>query len=210
MSSCPSRCPVFPFRPSTDFANLTVFNTTATIRHASLLPARADTAEAAKAILQDHRAMIECGPHCVDCEMVEEEEATRLAATALASQTEHPLPDEVRTVIKAFPESADGKTFAVYRVTDMVHTLPAGLWDSKVVSTYEMTDTATGVHVRVRSPLSIVMDTMWTVAEVEGGGHELVEEINIYCSRLLVGTVKSLCEGDWEKIHTTLIKRLEE
>ncbi|CAK7224011.1 hypothetical protein SCUCBS95973_005375 [Sporothrix curviconia] len=195
---------------------MSFFSTTANLRHSTRLPAGIDKTQAVAAILQDHKAFIQCGPHSVDCEEVQGDEAAKLAATALATQKEHPLPEDVRAVVEAYPkEDAAGKTFAVYRVTDVVQTLPAGLWDSRVVSTYEMTDTASGVYVRIRSPMSIVMDTTWTVVEVdtEGGGPlelELVEEIVIYCSRLLMGTVKGLCEGGWQQIHANMIKRLTE
>lgn len=161
-------------------------------------------------MLQDHAALVQCGPHSVDCEQVADDEAGKLAATALAShaKNEHPLSDDVRAVFEAPSKEKDGRKFAVYRVTDVVQTLPAGLWDSKVVSTYEMTDTPAGVFVRIRSPMSIVMDTTWTVAEDSEGRLELVEEIVIYCSRLLINTVKGLCESGWHQIHATMIKRL--
>ncbi|ERS95756.1 uncharacterized protein SPSK_00173 [Sporothrix schenckii 1099-18] len=201
---------------------MSFFNTTATLRHTSQLPAGTDKTTAVKAMLQDHRAFIQCGPHSVDCATVADDEAAQLAETALAShaKSEHPLPEDVRAVLESSPREKDGRRFGVYRVTDVVQTLPAGLWDSKVVSTYEMTDMPSGVFVRIRSPMSIVMDTTWTVAETEGGGDAsdsasetklvLVEEIVIYCSRLLVGTVKGLCEGGWQQIHGNMMKRLAE
>ncbi|CAK7211003.1 hypothetical protein SBRCBS47491_000970 [Sporothrix bragantina] len=190
---------------------MSFFSTTANLRHTTLLPAGTDKTQAVKTILQDHKAFIQCGPHSVDCEEVVGDEAAKLAATALASQKEHPLPDEVQAVVEAYPKDANGKTFTVYRVTDIVQTLPAGLWDSKVVSTYEMTDTESGVYVRIRSPMSIVMDTTWTIVKAENGEQlELIEEIVIYCSRLLMGTVKGLCEGGWQQIHANMIKRLTE
>lgn len=163
-------------------------------------------------MLQNHQAFIQCGPHSVDCEVVGDEEAKKLAATALASHAkkDHPLPDDVRAVLESPTKEKDGLKFGVYRVTDVVQTLPAGLWDSKVVSTYEMTDTPGGVYVRIRSPMSIVMDTTWTIVDGADGKLELVEEIVIYCSRLLINTVKGLCEGGWQQIHTNMMKRLAE
>ncbi|CAK7202373.1 hypothetical protein SEUCBS139899_005096 [Sporothrix eucalyptigena] len=188
---------------------MSFFSTTATLRHTSLLPAGTDKTQAIKTILQDHKAFIQCGPHSVDCEHVTGDEAAKLAATTLSSQKEHPLPEDVWAVIEAPSGNVDGRQFAIYRVTDVVQTLPAGLWDSKVVSTYEMIDTAAGVYVRIRSPMSIVMDTTWSIINVDGGDQlELIEEIVIYCSRLLVGTVKGLCEGGWQQIHANMIRRL--
>ena len=95
-------------------------------------------------------------------------------------------------------------------MTDLVHTLPAGLWDSNVVSTYEITNIANGLFVRILSPMSVAMDTIWTIkAGEEEGSLELVEDVSINCSRLLVGTVKGLCESGWAKIHAKMIERLE-
>ena len=68
----------------------------------------------------------------------------------------------------------------------------------------------------------MVMETFWRVKEVtgagveeaggEGGeagpGLELVEEVTIRCSRLLVGIVKSQCEADWKSIHGKMVARL--
>lgn len=102
-----------------------------------------------------------------------------------------------------------------YHVTDIVHAIPAGIWDTKVESTYEFTDIQDGLFVRIRSPLSVVMDTVWEVREVpaqagEVAGLELVENLTIQCSRLLVGIVKGQCENGWGKIHAKMIARLEE
>lgn len=212
-----------PPKPLTP-TNRQVFNTTATLHHASPLPAGTTKAHAVQTMLQDHEFFIQCGPHSVEREKLAGDEVAKLAATALASDAkgEHPLPEAVRSLYEAAakgPSTEDSgglpggsrPRYVVYRVTDLVQTLPAGLWDSHVVSTYEMADTAAGVFVRIRSPMSIVMDTTWTVSEAEGttaNELELVEEIVIYCSRLLVGTVKSLCEGGWQQIHSKMIAQL--
>jgi hypothetical protein len=37
---------------------------------------------------------------------------------------------------------------------------------------------------------------------------ELVEEVTIRCSRLLVGIVKGQCEADWKQIHGKMVARL--
>ncbi len=78
-----------------------------------------------------------------------------------------------------------------------------------MVSTYEFTDTEDGVFVRIRSPLSVVLDTIWTI-KGEDGDLEMVEDANISCSRLLVGVVKSQCENGWAKIHAKMIGRLKD
>ncbi|CAK7267531.1 hypothetical protein SEPCBS119000_002601 [Sporothrix epigloea] len=190
---------------------MSFFNTTASLRHATPLPAGVDQSQAVKTMLQDHKAYIECAPHSVHYEKLKSDETAKLAATALASQKVHPLPDSVRAVVEAYPADVEGKTYAVYRVTDIIPTLPAGLWDSKVDSTYEMIDITSGVYVRIRSPMSVVLDTTWTISAIEGSDQlELVEEVAIYCSRLLMGTVKGLCESGWQKIHANMIKELME
>lgn len=93
-----------------------------------------------------------------------------------------------------------------YKVTDRVHTLPAGLLDSDVVSTYEFIKLEKGVFVRIRSPLSTIMESVWQVQENEDGTAELVEEIQIKTSRLLMGTIKGMCESGWKGIHETILK----
>ena len=92
-----------------------------------------------------------------------------------------------------------------YSVTDRVHALPAGLWDSDVVSTYEFINIERGVFVRIRSPLNTTMETVWEVRQTDDGGAELVEDIVISCSRLLMGVVKSTCETGWRGIHDKMV-----
>ena len=90
-----------------------------------------------------------------------------------------------------------------------MHALPAGLWDSDVVSTSQIVNLERGIFVRLRSPLSIVMETVWEVREVEGsedGALEIVEESVIACSRFLAGIVKGQCETNWKGIHGKLIR----
>jgi hypothetical protein len=93
-----------------------------------------------------------------------------------------------------------------YKITDRIHALPAGLWDSDVVSASEFTNLDTGVFVRLKSPLAILMETVW---EIKGEEKlEMVESVRISCSRLLIGTVKGQCEANWRAIHGTLIAKL--
>jgi hypothetical protein len=97
-----------------------------------------------------------------------------------------------------------------YQVTDKVHALPAGLWDSDVVSTYEFINIEKGVFVRIRSPLNVTMETVWEVKEGPNGGLVLSEDILIKCSRLLVPVIKSTCESGWKGIHEKMINKLKE
>lgn len=99
---------------------------------------------------------------------------------------------------------------AYYSVTDKVHTLPAGLWDSNVESTNEYVNLEKGVFVRLYSPLNVVMETVWTVRENENGGIDLVEDVLIKASRLLVGTVKTMCSTNWRTFHGKMVDLMKE
>lgn len=95
----------------------------------------------------------------------------------------------------ALPDGIKGLGSTIsYKVIDNIATLPKGLWGSTVESAYEFTDIGSGLFVRIKSPLNVVMDTTWEIRE-DGGGLELVEDSNIKCSKLLIGIVKSLNEG---------------
>jgi hypothetical protein len=153
--------------------------------HSSKLP-ETTTTEQAIAMLRDHEFFLHCDPHMSKFQLVE-------------TDSPPPIPEKIKGL---------GETKS-YQVTDVLHTLPAGLWDSNVVSTYEFTDISDGLFVRIRSPLSVVMETVWTI-KGEDGQLELVEDVSINCSRLLVGVVRSQCESGWQKIHEKMIDRLKE
>lgn len=136
-------------------------------------------------MLHDHLYFFECNPHTAKFERLD-------LATPPA------VPDYVEPT----------KETECYQATDVVHALPAGLWDSNVVSTYEFTDTEKGLFVRIRSPMSVVMETVWEI-EGEEGQLELVETVAFTCSRLLAPIVRAQCEGGWGTIHAKMISRLE-
>lgn len=98
---------------------------------------------------------------------------------------------------------------ACYKVTDRVQALPAGLWDKDVESTYEFVNTEKGVFVRIRSPLGVMMETVWEVREKDGEW-QMLEDVVIKCSRLLMGTVKGTCEAGWKGIHEKMLTKLKE
>ncbi|KAK3904616.1 hypothetical protein C8A05DRAFT_31593 [Staphylotrichum tortipilum] len=209
-------------------------STTATLSHTTPLPAGTTTAQAL-AMLSDRAFFLSCDPHMSAYEPIPP-----------SSLTPPPtLPDTVRSHVRPRPSDASpaGSSSAAegedgggkdeegeeeplaqecYRVTDIVHAIPAGIWDTKVVSTYEFTDIEDGLFVRIRSPMSVTMETFWRVREAGGGGEvegsgsggekglELVEEVTMRCSRLLVGIVKGQCEAEWVKIHAKMVGRLEE
>jgi hypothetical protein len=142
-------------------------------------------------MLSDREFFLSCDPHLAKFE-------------ALSPATPPEVPEATRAQARG-----DGKT-DVFSVTDIVHAIPAGLWDTNVVSTYEFTNIAEGVFVRIKSPMSIVMDTVWEIKPDADGKLELVEDIAISCSRLLIGVVRSQCENGWAKIHAKMLGRLEE
>jgi hypothetical protein len=142
-------------------------------------------------MLSDRPFLLQCGPSLHKFEPI-------------IPSTPPDVPETMRTQARG-PLKTD-----CFTVTDIVHAMPAGLWDTNVVSTYEITDITNGIFVRIKSPMSIAMDTTWEVKGREGGGLELVEHIDIRCSRLLMGLVKGECEEGWGKIHAKMIARLEE
>ena len=167
---------------------------------------------------------------------------SRAAAVTALQDTEHFLkrnphtahyeaitPDEPPTLPEGLVGTAPTTSF---KVTDRMATLPAGLLDSDVVSTYQFTSVADGVFVRIFAPLGVVLETVWHVATaaseggVEGdveaeteatgpastaeedGELELVEDLTIRCSRLLVPVVRRQCENGWEEMHGKIITQL--
>lgn len=154
-------------------------------------------------MLHDHAFYLECDPH-----LVKSSELDATKAASLKKTSKRPKGIEAVSETK------------YYEVHDLVHNLPGGMWDSNVVSSYEMTNTPEGVFVRIRSPMSVVMDTYWTIREMPAGevaengdktpgGLAIVEEITISAPRLVVGIVKGLCEGGWKQIHDKMLARFE-
>lgn len=142
-------------------------------------------------MLQGHEFYLKCNPHMSKYESVE------------TPKDPFPTIPEARQVTGTSEPDC-------YKVTDKVHTLPAGLWDSNVESRYEFINVERGVFVRIRSPLNSMMETVWTAREMDDGTVELVEDVLITCSRILVGTITSMCESGWEGIHKTMIGKLQD
>lgn len=120
-----------------------------------------------------------------------------------------PTPDPTPSV----PDILEVKPIAApdcYSVTDRIHTLPAGLWDSDVISSYEFFDLESGVFVRTRGPMGLVLETVWKIKESECGNLEIVEQVSITCSRLIMGMIKSSCEAGWKGVHGKMLERIEE
>jgi hypothetical protein len=93
-----------------------------------------------------------------------------------------------------------------------MHALPAGLWDTTVKFSAEITDRDDGVEWVVRAPLGLVQTSLWTVerdAEADEERWTLIEDVTIRCSRLLVGTVRGKCEANWKGTHERWVAQLE-
>ncbi|QPH00854.1 hypothetical protein C2857_004909 [Epichloe festucae Fl1] len=167
-----------------------LFNTTDAIQHVSPLPAGANPAKVVE-MLHGHVFFIQCNPHMIKYEVID----------TPARSSEPQLPSHRGLTGIAPPKC--------YQVTDKVHALPAGLWDSDVVSTYEFINLDKGVFVRIRSPLNTTMETVWTIEEKpEGSGHQLKEDAVIKCSRLLLGVIRSTCESGWRGIHEKMVEKV--
>ena len=131
------------------------------------------------------------------------------------------IPPESRPPASATPTIPEDRKLSppvaepkCYKVTDKIAALPAGIWSSDVVSTYEFINVERGVFMRIRSPMNVVMETAWEVRERDGADGdvvtELVEDVVIKCSRFLISFMKSTCESGWKGIHEKLISKLAE
>ncbi|PTB65454.1 hypothetical protein BBK36DRAFT_1205487 [Trichoderma citrinoviride] len=165
--------------------------TTATLQNVTALPAGITYAKALETVQNQDRHM-QCDSHMIKYEPIPR-------PSKVASPT---VPADRGLVAASEP--------LYYKVTDKVHTLPAGLWDSNVESTNEFVKLEKGMFVRLYSPLNVVMETVWTVRETEGGGLELVEDVLIKASRLLVGTVKNMCSTNWTTFHGKMVELMKQ
>ncbi|KAJ2893613.1 hypothetical protein MKZ38_008410 [Zalerion maritima] len=167
------------------------------IVHTTPIPAGVPQEKAVAALFHDHKFFIACNPHQVDYK----EKPT----------AEVELPEAVQAL-------RTGEPTKIFTVTDRVHTLPAGIWDSDVISTYEFTNLKNGVFVRIKSPLSIVMDTTWEIRkslaaegdeEEEEAGLVISEDMNLSCSMFLAPIVRSQVENGWKGIHAKMCEKLK-
>ncbi|KAF7555370.1 hypothetical protein G7Z17_g2191 [Cylindrodendrum hubeiense] len=166
-----------------------MFHASAELRHVTAIPAGIPASKAIK-LLQDHEFFLSCDPHMIKFELM-------------------PTPSDPAPTVPDEREVEPIASAKVYTVTDRIHTLPAGLWDSDVVSTCEYFDLEDGLFIRLQSPMSVVMETVWQITEAEDGSYELVEDIVIKCSRLLLGYIKNTCESGWHSVHGKIIEKLQ-
>ncbi|KAI0890713.1 uncharacterized protein GGS22DRAFT_151650 [Annulohypoxylon maeteangense] len=163
------------------------------------------TKEAALALLHNHDFFLKTEPHYVSHRVLT---ADKDVGDDIAAVREtYDLPPEL--------EPLGTPKVKLYEVVDHV---PNPVWSSSVVSKEEFVDLKDGLWVRIRSPLAVVMETRWTVrervvadGEGEGTGElELLEDVEISCSKLLLAIVKAQVDNNWKGIHDNFIKKLVE
>ncbi|CAG9971153.1 unnamed protein product [Clonostachys byssicola] len=173
------------------------FNSTVRLTHVTPIP-EGITAEKAISVLREHEFFIKCDPHMIS-----------YSSTSLPDPPPSVPAEREVTVL-------EGAEPACFEVVDRVHTLPAGLWDSDVTSTYEFVDIEGGMFVRIRSSLAVCIESTWEVREREGeeedeeedGGRlELVEDVILSCPYLLAGALQSSCEEGYPGVHEKMLAR---
>lgn len=145
-----------------------------------------------------------CDPHHASHKTLPQPAETEKDPASVAAARKHfKLPADVDPVLSTGPSP-------VVKVYEVVDHMPNPVWSSNVVSTEEFVDTGEGVWVRIRSPMGVVMETRWSVREggKDEGGLELVEDVLINCSRLVIGIVKGQVENNWRGIHKQIIDKL--
>ncbi|KAH9994153.1 hypothetical protein F4779DRAFT_218729 [Xylariaceae sp. FL0662B] len=163
------------------------------------LPGKPTDIAAAVAVLHDHDFFLHCDPHYTSHKVL--------------------LDDGDGGDDGDKPPAHIAPLNGAVRVYEVVDHVPNPVWSSTVVSREAFADLADGLWVRIRSPLGIVMDTTWRIRQGEGEGEgeggdgaplELIEDVEIACSRLLLGIVRAQVEGNWVGIHRKLIDRILE
>ncbi|USP78679.1 hypothetical protein yc1106_05953 [Curvularia clavata] len=109
----------------------------------------------------------------------------------------------------------------IYKITDHMNALPAGLWDTTVKFEAHMTDLDDGIRWLIKAPLGLVQKTTWKCLKTESLGDEhkkttdehgewsLVEDVEITANRMLVSTVKGKCEANWRGTHSRFLEQLK-
>lgn len=123
---------------------------------------------------------------------------------------------------ESLPEDPANPETKRYKVTDHMHTLPKGLWDTTVTFEAEITNTEDGIIWVIKAPLGLVQRTTWRLLKTETlarddveamqgehGEWSLVEDVEISANKMLVGTVKGKCEENWRGIHGRYVGHLE-
>jgi hypothetical protein len=87
--------------------------------------------------------------------------------------------------------------------------LPRSIWDAKVTFKAEMTDLLDRLEWVIHAPLGLYQKSIWKIEPPNDEyGLCLIEDIEITCSRLLVGTVRAKCEENWKGVHGKFADKL--
>ncbi|KAI1333301.1 hypothetical protein F5Y16DRAFT_9285 [Xylariaceae sp. FL0255] len=187
---------------------MSFLNTSAKVTNRSVIPSPV-TKEAAVALLHNHEFFILCDPHYASHKLLPQPAETAKDPTSVELAKKHFKLPATFTPLASTATYRDGPVVKVYEICDH---MPNPVWSSNVVSNEEFVDHADGIWVRIRSPMGVVMDTMWSIqvdASGSGGGKmELVEDVVINCSRLVMGIVKGQVDNNWPGIHGKLIEKL--
>ncbi|KAJ0313391.1 hypothetical protein COL516b_000327 [Colletotrichum fioriniae] len=164
-----------------------MLNTTVTVTHTSPIPSTLSR-EDALALIHDAEHHIKCDPNMKDY-------------TARTPAIPPTVPKDIDPIAAT----------QCFSVTDSVPSmLPKAIWSGDAVSDYDFTFTKDGSFVRTSCPLSVLLETRWRVKDAEcaegEGALELEEVVEIRCSRLLAGVVKSQCETNWKDFHKKILQ----
>ncbi|KAI1356285.1 hypothetical protein F5Y01DRAFT_266896 [Xylaria sp. FL0043] len=186
---------------------MSFLSSTATAVNASPIPSSVRK-EDAVALLHDHEFFLLCDPHHSSHKTLPQPPETEKEPASVDAARKHfKLPETLEPLTSTETHAGPGPVVKIYEVVDL---LPNPVWSSNVVSREEFVDHGEGTWVRIRSPMGVVMETNWSVREKKSGdgGLELVEDIFINCSRLVMGIVKGQVENNWRGIHKQLIDKL--
>lgn len=87
--------------------------------------------------------------------------------------------------------------------------IPKAIYDAKVTYEADLTELVDGVKYVVRAPLGVVQVSSWRVVE-EKEVLVLLEDVEVRCTRLLMGTLKAKLEGNWRGIHEKIKNKMLE
>ncbi|KAI1369240.1 hypothetical protein F5Y08DRAFT_334652 [Xylaria arbuscula] len=149
-----------------------------------------------------------CDPHYTSHKSLPQPPETAADPASVAAARKHfELPEELQPLTSTAKHAGPGPVVKIYEVVDE---LPNPVWSSNVVSREEFVDHNEGTWVRIKSPMGVVMETRWSIRENDEkeGILELVEDVFINCSRLVMGIVKGQVENNWRGIHKKLIDKL--
>ncbi|KAI0200304.1 hypothetical protein F4808DRAFT_165856 [Astrocystis sublimbata] len=180
---------------------MSFLNTSSTSVNATPIPSNVRREDAVK-LLQDHEFFLLCDPHHLSHKTLPQPAETEKDPASVDLARKHfKLPADLEPVV----------TDPVVKVYEVVDDLPNPVWSSHVVSREEFVDHDEGTWVRIHSPMGVVMETRWSVREDKKTGKgalELVEDVAITCSRLVMGIVKGQVENNWRGIHKKIIDKL--